>query len=287
MNFSEFLVPPSPSTVRLAGYDAASKAGFDGKSESREALRRNTKKLAKLHDVFAAQHDRALLVVLQGMDTAGKDGVIKHVMSGTNPQGVSVVSFRKPSEEEVRHDYLWRESKALPERGRIAIFNRAYYEEVLITRVRPEVLDSESAAPSDEEWQNRYDDLNNFERHLTRCGTIVLKFCLHLSKAEQRKRLLCRLETPKKMWKASDSDLEGHGQWDAYASAYEAMLQNTSTPWAPWYVVPADRKWAARAVVGAVVVDALEKLDLHYPEPSPERRELFARLAEKLENEVE
>ncbi|MBV8491008.1 MAG: polyphosphate kinase 2 family protein [Candidatus Eremiobacteraeota bacterium] len=281
-----FLVPPSPSTLRLSDYDAASKGGFDDKEESQACLQDDVEQLCKLHDVFAAQSKHALLVVLQGMDTAGKDGIIKHVMSGMNPQGVSVYGFRKPSEEELRHDFLWRESKVLPERGRITIFNRSYYEEVLILKVIPQLLESEGAAGGDPtEWERRYEDINAFERHLTNTGTIVLKFCLHLSKNEQRRRLLARLEDPKKMWKASDADLEGHEQWDEYVAAYEAMLGHTSTPWAPWYLVPADRKWVTRAVVGGAIVEALQRLDLKYPEPNAERRELFARLATQLRGE--
>jgi PPK2 family polyphosphate:nucleotide phosphotransferase len=286
MQPSDFVVPPDSGAVSLAAYDTASKAGIDSKKDARKILARDVEKLCDLQDMFAAQTSRALLIVLQGMDAAGKDGIIKHVMTGLNPQGVNVYGFRAPSTEEARHDFLWRESKVLPERGRIAIFNRSYYEEVLVVRVHPEILQAQGASnPGPDTWAQRYEDINAFERHLTRCGTIVLKFCLHLSKEEQRKRLLCRLETPDKMWKASDADLVGHSEWDAYAQAYEAMLSNTSTPWAPWYVVPADRKWVSRAVVGAVVVGALEGLDLHYPQPTPERREKYAELAKQMETE--
>jgi PPK2 family polyphosphate:nucleotide phosphotransferase len=220
------------------------------------------------------------------MDTSGKDGIIKHVMSGINPEGVDVYSFREPSTTELRHDYLWRESKVLPERGRIAIFNRSHYEEVLIVRVQPKLLTSEGVTVvNDALWQNRFDDINAFEHHLTRSGTIVLKFFLHISKDEQRKRLLARLETPTKMWKASDADLAGHAQWDDYTKAYEEMLGRTSTPWAPWYVIPADYKWVARATVAAIILDALERLNLTYPEPSPERQKAYEQLAEQLKAE--
>jgi PPK2 family polyphosphate:nucleotide phosphotransferase len=280
------IVPFSPASVSLSDYDPASKAGFARKRESAEALRTDIESMVRLDDMFAAQRDRAMLVVLQGMDAAGKDGIIKHVMSGINPQNIGVHGFRKPSDEELLHDYLWRAYKVLPERGRVAIFNRSYYEEVLVVRVKPSLLKSESVTPNDDEWSDRYSDINAFERHLTRCGTIVLKFFLHLSKGEQRKRLCKRLEMPTKMWKASDADLEAHDRWDAYVRAYEQMLGNTSTPWAPWYVVPADRKWAARLVVGGVIVETLEKLGLRYPEPSARRRELFAKLAEKLGEET-
>jgi PPK2 family polyphosphate:nucleotide phosphotransferase len=220
------------------------------------------------------------------MDAAGKDGIIKHVMSGMNPQGVDVYSFRQPTEEEERHDFLWRQSKVLPARGRFAIFNRSHYEEVLIVRVDPEFLERENTRLTPELWQQRYEDINTFERHLSRCGTVILKFFLHLSKEEQRARLLARLEQPEKMWKASDADLEGHRHWDEYAAAYRETLAHTSTSWAPWYVIPADRKWVARAVVGAIVVEALEGLNLRYPQPSPERRRRYAELAEELKSEA-
>lgn len=282
----DLVVPCSPCSFDLGGFDCRRKAGLGGKHESRRRLDSDVKRLAELHDVFATQTQHALLIVLQGMDTAGKDGIIEHVMSGMNPQGVSVYSFRKPTEEEERHDFLWRESKALPARGRIAIFNRSYYEEVLVVRVQPELLAAEGETKHPH-WHERYDDINAFERHLTRCGTIILKFCLHISKAEQRKRLLARLETPEKMWKASDADLEGHQHWDAYANAYREMLEHTSTEYAPWRVVPSDRKWVARTLVAAVVVDALEKLNLQYPQPSPERRKRYAKLAEALKAEAE
>jgi PPK2 family polyphosphate:nucleotide phosphotransferase len=243
--------------------------------------------MCELQDMLAAQTSHALLIVLQGMDAAGKDGIVKHVMTGLNPQGVNVYGFRAPTTEEVRHDFLWRESKVLPERGRIAIFNRSYYEEVLVVRVHPEILQAQGVTdPGADPWTPRYEDINAFERHLTRTGTTVLKFCLHLSKEEQRKRLLRRLENPDKMWKASDADLVGHTEWDAYVSAYEAMLANTSTVWAPWHVVPADNKWVARAVVGSAVVAALEGMGLDYPRLSDQRCKTFAELAKQLEAEV-
>jgi len=286
MQLSDFVVPPG-SAVSLAAYDTASTAGIDSKEDARAFLKGDVKELCKLQDKFAAQTSHAVLIVLQGMDAAGKDGIIKHVMTGLNPQGVNVYGFRAPTTQEVRHDFLWRESKVLPERGRIAIFNRSYYEEVLVIRVHPEMLLAQGVTdPGPDPWTPRYDDINAFERHLTRNGTIVLKFCLHLSKEEQRKRLLTRLETPDKMWKASDADLVGHSEWDAYVKAYEAMLTATSTEWAPWYIVPADRKWVSRCVVGAVVVDALQKLGLAYPQPSPERVEKYGELAKQLESEA-
>lgn len=272
--------------IELAACDPRSKADFKNKHDARETLSADTERLAELHDVFATQTQHALLIILQGMDTAGKDGIIKHVMCGMNPQGVNVYGFRKPTEEEELHDFLWRESKVLPLRGRIAIFNRSYYEEVLVVRVEPDLLKQEGATDGQRVWEHRYESINCFERHLTRCGTIVLKFCLHLSKEEQRDRLLARLETPDKMWKASDADLAGHAKWDAYAHAYQQMLEHTNTDWAPWHVIPADRKWVARALVGRVVVETLESLKLKYPDPSPARRKRYAELAQQLKAET-
>jgi PPK2 family polyphosphate:nucleotide phosphotransferase len=281
----EFIVPPYPKNLDLSAFDTRSKAWLESKEQSRRMLARDIERLAKLQDVFAAQGKHALLIVLQGMDTAGKDGIIKHVMSGINPQGVDVYGFREPTEEEDRHDFLWRCAKVLPLRGRIAIFNRSYYEEVLAVRVQPQFLAAEDTALAPELWQQRYEDINTFERHLSRCGTIVLKFFLHVSKGEQRKRLLARLEKPKKMWKLSDDDLRGHRQWDAYAAAYRDAIANTSTPWAVWHVIPADRKWVARAVVGTIINETLESLNLSYPEPPPERRRQFAEFTEQLKSE--
>jgi PPK2 family polyphosphate:nucleotide phosphotransferase len=283
---NEFLVPPHPAHFDLAAFDTRSKAWFESKEQSFKILRRDVGRLAKLQDVFAAQSQYALLVILQGMDAAGKDGIIKHVMSGVNPQGVDVSGFRQPTPEEDRHDFLWRESKVLPARGRIAIFNRSYYEEVLIVRVQPELLGAESATLVPDLWQQRFEDINAFERHLSRTGTVVLKFFLHISKDEQRRRLLARLERPKKMWKLSDSDLEGHRQWEAYAAAYRDALASTSTQWAPWYVIPADRKWVARAVAGTILNEALESLNLSYPEPPPARQRRYAEIAERLKSEA-
>lgn len=271
--------------IDLDECDPRSKADLKNKREASKILVAGIERLSELHDVFATQTDRALLVILQGMDTAGKDGIIKHAMCGLNPQGVNVFGFRKPSEEEELHDFLWRESKVLPARGRIAIFNRSYYEEVLVVRVEQDLLKEEAARNGPRAWEHRYEDVNAFERHLTRCGTIVLKFFLHISKEEQRERLLARLETPDKMWKASDADLAGHAKWEAYAYAYKQMLEHTNTEWAPWHVVPSDRKWVARALVARTIVETLESLKLAYPAPSPERRKRYAELAAQLKSE--
>jgi PPK2 family polyphosphate:nucleotide phosphotransferase len=271
--------------IDLNDCNPRSRAGFKSKSEAEKILKEDSRRLADLHDVFAAQTEHALLVVLQGMDSAGKDGIIKHVMSGMNPQGVNVYGFRKPSDEEELHDFLWRATQVLPARGRIAIFNRSYYEEVLVVRVEPDLLKEEAASDRHHVWEHRYEDINCFERHLTRCGTIVVKFFLHLSKEEQRQRLCERLKTPDKMWKASDADLAGHAKWDAYAYAYRQMLEHTNTEWAPWHVVPADRKWVARALVARKIVETLESLKLRYPDLSPQRKKRYAELAAQLETE--
>ena len=215
-----------------------------------------------------AQDRWSLLLVFQAMDAAGKDGVIKHVMSGVNPQGCQVVSFKAPSTEELDHDYLWRCAKNLPERGRIGIFNRSYYEEVLVVKVHPELLRGQKLPPSlvtRRIWDERYQDIRSFERYLSRQGTVVRKFFLHVSHAEQKKRFLERIEHPEKNWKFSAADVRERGHWNEYMAAYQALIRETATPESPWYVVPADNKWFTRLVVAAAVVDALASLDLRYP----------------------
>ena len=208
------------------------------------------------------------------MDAAGKDGTIRHVMSGVNPQGCQVTSFKTPSEEELNHDFLWRHEKALPERGRIGIFNRSYYEDVLIVKVRPEVLQTQKLPPNEEGkqiWEQRYEDINMFERHLVRNGTVVLKFFLNISKKQQRQRLLKRLEDPNKYWKFSPTDLSERSKWPDYMDAYEEMLNQTSNEWAPWYIIPADRKWVTHALISQIIVSQIKKLNLHYPVLTPEQ----------------
>jgi PPK2 family polyphosphate:nucleotide phosphotransferase len=225
-----------------------------------------------------AQDNWAMLLIFQAMDAAGKDGAIKHVMSGVNPQGCQVTSFKAPSAEELDHDFLWRCNRELPERGRIGIFNRSYYEEVLVVRVHPELLERERLpveAKPKEIFEDRYADIRRFERYLSRNGVVVLKFFLHVSKKEQKKRLLERLDDPRKYWKFSGDDVKEREYWKDYMDAFETMVRRTATKHAPWYVVPADNKWFTRAVVAAAIVDALGSLDLHYPELSPARlREL-------------
>jgi PPK2 family polyphosphate:nucleotide phosphotransferase len=228
------------------------------------------RELEASQELLYASDRWALLLVFQALDAAGKDGTIKHVMSGVNPQGCEVFSFKQPSAEELRHDFLWRCAKATPERGRIGIFNRAYYEEVLVTRVHPELLAAQHLPPGAEHgpklWEQRFEDINAFEHHLVRNGTRVVKFFLHLSKEEQRRRFLARLDDEAKQWKFSPSDLAERVYFDAYQEAYEEALSATSTAWAPWYVVPADHKPAMRALVGGIIVDVIDQLDLHFPE---------------------
>jgi PPK2 family polyphosphate:nucleotide phosphotransferase len=233
-----------------------------------------------MQDVLYAANSYALLVIFQAMDAAGKDSMIKHVMSGVNPQGCQVFSFQHPSAEELKHDFLWRPARALPERGRIGVFNRSYYEEVLVVRVHPEILRAEGvpgARPTKALWEARYESISDFERHLHRNGTRVLKFFLHLSREEQRKRFLERIDDPTKNWKLSRSDIEERRYWKDYMKAYEACLEATSSKKAPWYVVPADDKKNARLIVSRVIVEALRGLDLGYPRlDAKQRKELQA-----------
>ena len=275
------------------------KAARQGKAEARaEAtadLEASVAGLAAAQELFYASNTYAALVVIQAMDAAGKDGLIKHVMSGLNPQGCQVFAFKQPSDEELDHTFLWRCMKSLPERGRIGIFNRSYYEEALVVRVHPELLGYQrlpvlarqkpGADPGDTFWQERYEDINAFERHLTRNGTVVLKFFLHVSKEEQRQRFLDRLKAPGKQWKFSAADLPERARWDDYMRAYEATLSATSTEWAPWYVIPADRKWMARALVAGILTSAIEGLDLRFPEPSSEEKAALGEARRQLEAE--
>jgi PPK2 family polyphosphate:nucleotide phosphotransferase len=259
------------------------------KERAKQVLDRNLTDLAEAQDLLYADSRYSLLIVLQAMDAAGKDGTIKHVMSGVNPQGCQVFSFKKPSAEELQHNFLWRYMRCLPERGRIGIFNRSYYEDVLVVKVHPELIGRQ--LPRDKEkagkkfWAERYEDINTFERHLARNGTVILKFFLNVSKDEQRRRFLERLNRPEKHWKFSTSDLAERGHWDDYMAAYEDALGATSTDWAPWYVVPADHKWVTRAVVADIVTSAIRGLDLKYPEVTEEQRKLLAEARTKLAEE--
>ena len=248
--------------------------GAEDKPKAKEALERGVQALAELQDMLYAQDRWAVLLVFQAMDAAGKDGTIKHVMSGVNPQGCQVYSFKAPSAEDLDHDFLWRCMKCVPERGRIGIFNRSYYEETLVVRVHKELLEKQTIPPellTKDIWKERFHDIHSFERYLTRNGIVIRKFFLHVSKKEQRKRFLERLENPEKNWKFSANDIKERAFWNDYMKAYEEMIRETATKDAPWYVVPADNKWFSRIIVAAAVIEALDALDLHYPKVSKER----------------
>jgi len=258
------------------------------KDRAREIPDKNLEDLAEAQALLYADDRYAVLIVLQAMDAAGKDGTIKHVMSGLNPQGCQVFSFKKPSAEELDHNFLWRYMKDLPQRGRIGIFNRSYYEDVLVVKVHPELLDSQKLPPGKRGksfWEARYEDINAFERHLVRNGIVVLKFFLHVSKKEQKRRFLERLERPEKNWKFSTSDLPERAFWADYMDAYEDALAATTTEEAPWYVVPADNKWVTRAVVADVITTAIRSLDLRYPEVTEEKRKALAEARSQLQKE--
>ena len=252
----------------------------EDKPHAKEALAMGVSLLTELQDMLYAQDRWAVLVIFQAMDAAGKDGAIKHVMSGVNPQGCQVYSFKTPSDEELDHDFLWRCMIRLPERGRIGIFNRSYYEETLVVRVHRQFLERQKLPAelvTKDIWEERFQDIRNFERYLTRNGVIIRKFFLHVSKKEQKKRFLERIEEPEKNWKFSANDIKEREHWDDYMEAYEEMIRNTATKHAPWYVVPADNKWFTRVVVGAAVIEALSSLDLHYPKVSKDKlKELAA-----------
>jgi PPK2 family polyphosphate:nucleotide phosphotransferase len=245
------------------------------KSDAERALRQGIEALASLQDMLYAQDRWSLLLVFQAMDAAGKDSAIKHVMTGLNPQGCQVASFKAPSAEELDHDYMWRCQRHLPERGRIGIFNRSYYEEVLVVRVRPELLAAQklpSAVVNGDIWKNRYEDIRAFERYLSRNGTIIRKFFLHVSKKEQKRRFLERLERADKNWKFSVADAAERKRWPDYMDAYEDAIRHTATAEAPWYVIPADHKWFTRVVVASAVIEALASLDLSYPQVDEDKR---------------
>jgi PPK2 family polyphosphate:nucleotide phosphotransferase len=246
----------------------------EDKSRAEEALATGVQVLATLQDMLYAQDRWGVLLIFQAMDAAGKDGAIKHVMSGVNPQGVDVHSFKSPSAEDIDHDFLWRCMKCLPERGRIGIFNRSYYEETLVVRVHPEFLANQKLPQelvTKDIWKERFQDIRSFERYLTRNGIVVLKFFLHLSKKEQKKRFIERVQNPDKNWKFSASDMKERQFWNQYMDAYEDMIRQTATKNAPWFVVPADNKWFTRIVIGAAIIDALVSLNLSYPKVSKEK----------------
>jgi PPK2 family polyphosphate:nucleotide phosphotransferase len=271
------------------GWEDAREFLKEQKSAARKILTEDVSRLAAAQDILYAADSYAVLVIFQAMDAAGKDSTIKHVMSGVNPQGCQVYSFKHPSAEELEHNFLWRCARVLPERGRIGIFNRSYYEEVLIVKVHPELVHAQripGADPAKKKfWDARYKDINSFERHLSRNGTVILKFFLNLSQEEQRKRFLERVKDPDKHWKFSSSDLQERSHWDEYMRAYEEMLSKTSTRWAPWYVIPADHKWLSRTLVANILVAAIADLNLHYPEVTAERRQQIKKAKRLLEAE--
>lgn len=269
------------SDFRLADIDPSAKGGLDlDKERGNAMLAEGAKRLGALQEKLYAEHRWAILVILQGLDAAGKDGVISHVMSSVNPQGCDVTSFKAPNQLELDHDFLWRAAVALPWRGHIGIFNRSYYEEVLVVRVHPELLDRQNLPPTlitKHIWQERYEDINAFELHLARSGIVPMKFFLHVSREEQRKRLLERIDDPAKQWKFNAADVGESKLWDQYMGAYEEMVRSTATDAAPWHVVPADRKWFARLLVAAAIVERLEAIDPKFPKlDEAELRDLAA-----------
>jgi PPK2 family polyphosphate:nucleotide phosphotransferase len=285
---SPFLIPPGVEISLRKNYDPGYTDDYTSKKDAAEKLQADIEQLAKYQDMLYAQDTYALLLIFQAMDAAGKDGTIKHVMSGVNPQGCDVCSFKAPSAEELNHDFLWRCSKRLPDRGRIGIFNRSYYEVVLVVRVHPELLEAERLPPAARGkaiWKRRFADINNFEKYLTDNGIVVLKFFLNVSKAEQKKRFLERIDRPEKNWKFSASDAKERAFWDDYQQAYEDVFNHTSTACAPWYVVPADYKWFTRMVVAGIVLDALKKLKLRYPTVSEDRKRELLQARDILDRE--
>ncbi|HJW75676.1 MAG TPA: polyphosphate kinase 2 family protein [Thermoleophilia bacterium] len=283
-------VEPGPRVSLAKDFDPRYSADFLTKEDADEDLSEGIEVLREYQERLAAQATDALLVVLQGIDAAGKDGTIEHVMSGVNPQGVSVVGFKAPSSQELRHDFLWRHQVALPERGRIGIFNRSHYEEVLVVRVHPEFLAGQHLPPEAVDaglWERRYRQINDWERHLSENGIRVAKLFLNVSKEEQRQRFVDRIAEPEKGWKFSLADVRERERWDDYQEAYSRMLSATSTPWAPWQVIPADKKWFMRLAVAAVIIDALMAIDPRFPEVDEKMRADMAEAGRLLEAEGE
>ncbi len=274
---------------KLAGFDPADINGLThSKEEARALLQEGVKRLTVLQDMLYAQDRWSLLLIFQAMDAAGKDSAIKHVMSGVNPQGCQVTSFKAPSTEEIDHDFMWRTTRALPERGRIGIFNRSYYEEVLVVRVHPEILAHQRLPPElvgKKIWRERFEDINAFERYLGRNGTVIRKFFLHVSKKEQRRRFLERLDDPEKNWKFAAGDVLERQHWSDYMNAYEDMIRNTAHATAPWYIVPADNKWFTRLVVADAIVETLNGLNLSYPKIERDKKRALDAARTALENE--
>lgn len=286
---SRVLVPPGKKISLAKDYDSDFTAGYRDKKAAKKQVAQNVERLAEQQGRLYAQDTYALLIIFQAIDAAGKDGAIGHVMSGVNPQGCHVTSFKAPSAEELDHDYLWRAAKALPSRGMIGIFNRSYYEEVLVVRVHPEFLVKQRLpAETDGQgiWERRFEEINNFEKYLSDNGIIPVKFFLNLSREEQAERFLDRINEPDKNWKFSVADYEERARWDDYQNAFEDMLNHTSTEWAPWFVIPADNKWFARLTISETICSVLESLDLRFPEVSEAKVQELQQLRVKLEAEV-
>ena len=284
MNIQRFLVPSNGKKFSIGKLSADSTAGVRDEETGISMLEKCRSDLAEMQDKLYAQDQWAVLVVLQAMDAAGKDSTIKFVMSGVNPQGCQVVSFKEPSHEELDHDFMWRYMKNMPERGRIGIFNRSYYEEVLVVRVHPQLLDKQSLpeACKKDVWQRRFEDINAVERYLVNNGVVPIKIFLNVSKDAQLKRLLKRLDKPSKNWKFAESDVAERALWNDYMRAYESMLKKTSTQHAPWYIVPADNKWYTRVAVAEIITQRMAELDVKYPEVSKERQVALRKLRTKL-----
>jgi PPK2 family polyphosphate:nucleotide phosphotransferase len=291
IDLSKILATPG-KPVKLADFDTAYTGNFSTPKEAKKMLNRDVKRTAKLQDMLYAYSRHSILLIFQAMDAAGKDGTIKHVMSGINPQGCQVYSFKSPSDTELQHDFLWRTTRKMPERGRIGIFNRSYYEEVLITRVHPEFILKQNipgmskVEDIDESfWEKRYEHINNFEKQQTDSGTVILKFFLHLSKEEQKSRFLSRINNAKKNWKFTINDIRERQKWKSYQEAFEKAINKTSTSYAPWYIIPADHKWFMRTAVCDILVQKLEELDLRYPEVSKESKKRLLEAKDLLLNE--
>ena len=288
MNIKTFLIPEN-SSVDLKDHPTDFTGDYTDKDEAEEDLAKNVERLRKLQDVLYAEDKQSLLIVFQAMDAAGKDGAIEHVMSGVNPQGCHVVSFKQPSDEELSHDFLWRCAKNLPERGKIGIFNRSHYEEVLVVRVHPQILESQHLSDdikNDKKiWKKRFEQIRNFESGLAANGTHIIKFFLHVSKEEQKQRFLSRIEEDDKNWKFSMGDVKERGHWDDYMNAYCEALANTSTKEAPWYIIPADKKWFTRFAVSEVIVQKLEEMKPEYPAVTEEHKAELLEAKKMLEGE--
>jgi PPK2 family polyphosphate:nucleotide phosphotransferase len=279
-----YCVPPGEE-LKLKEWSTKVKPYFDSKEDYENILKEHIKKLSALQQLHFASNEKALLLIFQGMDSAGKDGAIRHVLSGVNPEGCDVFSFKQPSPEELEHDFLWRELRRLPERGRIGIFNRSYYEEVLVVRVHPKILVTEGLSKESlkKTWEGRYRSIRDLEAHLHRNGTEIIKIFLHLSRDEQKRRFLERIDEPDKNWKFSRADIHERKYWNNYMKAYEECLEATSTQHAPWYIVPADDKENARIIVSQIVLDAFDRFHMTYPKTTPERRKELKSIRKVLE----